>query len=731
MLHRRFEILTIALAACATLLPAQPRHVLQGHLNPRAESRFDQGPADPAQRMEMTVVLRRTPAQQKALDQLLEEQQAATSPQYHRWLSPEQFADRFGAAKDDVDRLAAWLTSNGFAVTRTSRGRDSLSFTGTAAQVEAALGTPIHRFQLGAERHFANTAEPSVPAEFAHLVAAFRGLHDFRPKAPRRNAVRRPVSVRGKAANSQFVTDTYPGVNVLAPDDLATIYNVNALYRAGVDGTGMSIAVAGQSDVDLADIEYFRQAFNLPARDPQLVLVPGSQDPGKNDAEGEADLDLEWAGAMARNANVLYVYSQDAFDSAFYAIDEALAPVLTFSFGGCEWRMQQSDLATITAEAQKAAAEGITWIASSGDSGAAGCEDQNGGYTTAITRMSVNVPASLPSVTGVGGTEFNENGGSYWAASLRGNGGSAMSYIPEGAWTDEDYIQQNQGSGYASTGGGASRFFAKPAWQVGAGVPADGARDVPDVALTASWFHDPYTLISGGQFIPNGGTSAAAPTFAGIVVLLNQYLMATGAQPYPGLGNINPALYRLAQTAPQAFHDVTSGSNMVPCVVSSTQDCTTGSMGYRAGTGYDQATGLGSIDAAALAQAWGAATSSKPRLVITQFTASTRVTAGGSFNLNLVVTNQGTADAGAFEMRVYFTADGSMATANPHYIYCDPKGLAAGASYACSGNIDLSTGIGPGTYFLLANADFNNSVLQDDRSGDIATASTGAVTVTR
>jgi subtilase family serine protease len=701
-------ILAVALSYPLSTLSAQPRLVLKGHLHPRAEARYDEGAVESSTRMELTLMLQRTSAQQSELDMLLAAQHDTASPQYHRWLTPEQFADRFGASQSDVDRLSQWLASNGFSDSRISRGRDFISFTAAAGQVEAALHTPIHRFRVAGEAHYSNAAEPSVPEELSHLIAGFRGLNDFRPKPPHRNNVGRPVSIKGKALRPDFYTQLYPGVNVLAPDDLATIYNVNALYRAGIDGTGQLIAVAGESDIDLNDIRNFRQAFGLPARDPRMILVPGSQNPGKNGAEGEADLDLEWAGAVARNATVLYVFSQDAFDSAFYAIDQALAPVLTFSFGGCELRMTKTDIATISGAAQKAAAEGITWIASSGDSGSAGCEDQNGGGMTAITRMNVNVPASLPWVTGVGGSEFNEGRGNYWAGSLRSNGGSALSYIPEGAWTDEDYIAQNEGAGFASSGGGASRFFAKPTWQAGLGVPNDGHRDVPDVALTASWFHDPYALITGGEFVPNGGTSAAAPTFAGMVVLLNQYLMAAGAQQYPGLGNINPALYHLAQTAPSAFHDITSGSNIVPCVIDSTQDCATGYMGFQAGTGYDQVTGLGSVDAFALAHAWSAATSRSARLAVTQFTTSTKVQVGGSWNLNLVIANQGTADAGAFEMRVYLTANGDMSTASPHYVYCDAKSLAAGASFTCSGTLTLNSGIGPGVYVPLAIADYNN-----------------------
>jgi subtilase family serine protease len=488
--------------------------------------------------------------------------------------------------------------------------------------------------------------------------------------------------------------------------------------------------VAGASDIDLADVEAFRDAFGLSFNDPVKILVPGMQNPGVNDAEGEADLDLEWSGGIARNATILYVFSADVDAAAYYVIDQALAPVLSYSFGQCEFRESQSSVRTAASQAQKAAAEGITWLVSSGDSGAAGCEDQNGYYTSSITRANVNVPADLPWVTAVGGSEFNEGYGSYWASRAGPNFGSALMYVPEGSWTDENYIAQNQQTGFASSGGGASFYFSKPKWQTGPGVPNDGGRDVPDVALTASWFHDPYALISGGQFMPSGGTSAAAPSFAGIVALLNHYLMATGAQSYPGLGNINPALYALAQNSPGAFHDITSGSNVVPCVMNSTQDCTTGFFGYSAGPGYDLVTGLGSVDAYALAGAWRAAVGS-PHLVITKFTASTVVKANGPFSMMLTVANEGHADAGAFEMRAYFTTNGDISTANQFYTYCDVNSLAVGANFTCTGSIPLASTVAPGTYYVLGVADANNSVPQVDRSAGVALASTGPLTVTR
>jgi subtilase family serine protease len=345
--------------------------------------------------------------------------------------------------------------------------------------------------------------------------------------------------------------------------------------------------------------------------------------------------------------------------------------------------------------------------------------------------MNPNLPASLPYVTAVGGSEFTEGNGNYWARTPGRNGGTALSYVPEGAWTDENFIAQNDLSGFASSGGGASWFFGKPAWQAGLGVPNDNARDVPDVALTASWFHDPYALITDGSFVPNGGTSAAAPAFAGIVSLINQYLMKTGAQRSSGLGLINPMLYSIAQSTPAAFHDIVTGSNIVPCVTRSTQDCTTGSMGYKAAPGYDLVTGLGSVDAYTLALNWRSTTSKSARLAITQFTASTTARVGGAFTVSLAITNRGDLDAGASQAGVFFTSDGTMSTANNFSLSCDVKSLAVGATSTCSGTVDLGSSIVPGVYRILGVVDVNKSVPQSDRSAGTALASTGPLTVTQ
>jgi len=386
------------------------------------------------------------------------------------------------------------------------------------------------------------------------------------------------------------------GIHYVTPDDIATIYDVQPLYAAGIDGTGQAIAIMGQSDIALSDIRSFRQQFGLPPKDPQMILV--GNDPGKNGSEGEADVDLEWSGALARNATIFYVYAQNVFTAAQYAVDQNIAPVMSTSFSFCEREVVPAYRSVV----QQANAQGITWVTSSGDAGAAGC-DRNSYVSQATRGLSVNFPASIPEVTAVGGTTFAEGNGNYWAPNNTATGASAVSYIPERAWNDTAVLNQ-----LWSTGGGSSVYFSKPAWQQGPGVPADGARDVPDIALAASFEHDGYLTVIQGSLVSAGGTSVGTPEFAGIVALLSQALWQ-GAQGPGRLGNINPVLYRLAQTTTDVFHDITSGDNMVPCAPGS-PDCTSGSVGYTAGPGYDLVTGLGSVDANNLVTEWPVASSS-------------------------------------------------------------------------------------------------------------------------
>jgi len=614
---------------------------LKGNIHPNASPAFDAGPADPSMKLDhVMVMLNRSAAQQADLDRLLAEQQDRSSRNYHAWLTPEQFGDRFGASPSDVAQVVSWLQSEGLAVDEVSRARNWIWFSGTAGQMQTALRTEMRRYNVAGESHFANATEPSVPAAIEPLVSGIQGLDDFYPKP---GQSRRLLSSSGPANSVRPQFDNFDGAHFLAPDDLATIYNLTPLYKAGYDGSGQRIVVAGQSAVSLADIQGFRQYFGLPNNDPHFVLVPGTPDPGHTSSEIEADLDIEWAGAVARKANIIYVYSISAGLSAAYAIDQNLAPIITYSFSLCERLASQTTLTSTRAMAQQANAQGITWLAASGDAGAAGCDPQAGlpnAKPAASLGLSTGFPASLPEVTAVGGTQFDEAGGSYWSSFSSATHASALSYIPEKAWNESG------AQGLEATGGGLSSHFLKPSWQVAPGVPSMNFRAVPDVSLSAA-IHDGYLIRRGGQLQLQGGTSAATPSFAGILAIVNQYQELNGVETRSGLGNINPNLYILAQTSPGVFHDITAGDNVVACV-GGTPDCFDGTLGYAAGPGYDSVTGLGSVDgfnlAVNLTKQWTTPTISllNPASVISGAGNFTLAVTGSGFDSGSVVQWMGT-----------------------------------------------------------------------------------------
>jgi uncharacterized protein (TIGR03437 family) len=571
------------------------RTVTLGQSQPRALARYDRGRVDPAFPVPyVTMLLKPSGAQQSNLDSLLAAQQDPSSPDYHRWLSPEQFAGRFGIGDGDVATLVGWLNSQGLKIHDVARGRQWITFSGGAGDIGRAFHTEIHRYQVNGRNHFANATELSIPAGFQSVVAGFTGLDDFYKRSnptPRGNVV-----TLGPAYTSA------KGNHYLAPADFATIYDIDPLYGNGIDGTAQTIAVVGTSDIFLGDIEAFQSQFNLPMNDPQVITY--GNDPGfDSGAMLEADLDLEWSGAIAPNSTIIYVNAIGPFLAVEYVVDTNIAPIISMSYGNCE----AGATPALEILGQQANAQGITWLASSGDSGAAGCDIQDD-FSQAGKGLAVNLPASFPEVTGVGGTQFNEGSGTYWATKNGVSSSSALSYIPETAWNET-----TDGNPLGASGGGASIFFGKPLWQTGAGVPNDNARDVPDVAMSASAVHDAYLVYSSGNLYAVGGTSAPTPAFAGMVALLTHYLMSKGLEKQLGLGNINPTLYRLAQTAPTAFHDVTSGNNIVPCVQGS-PNCLDGSIGYSAGPGYNLVTGLGSVDLNNLVTHWKAGGTSSTTL---------------------------------------------------------------------------------------------------------------------
>jgi hypothetical protein len=587
---------------------------LQGNLHPLAHPQYEQGRVDPSSKIErITMLFQKTPAQKADLDALLAAQQNPTSPSFHQWLTPAQYGDRFGIAQVDLEKVAAWLQAHGLIVVETPASKNFIVFGGTAAQVETAFHTEIHNYATSDRRFYAISSEPSVPAALATVVAGFRGLDNYQLKP---HSIRKSTSSGTPQPN---FTSGVTGNHFVGPGDFAAIYDLNPLYSPGtaIDGTGQTIVVVGQSNVVLADIAAFRAASGMAAKAPIMTLVPSSTDPGVVDSgdEQESSIDIEWAGAVAKNATIHFVYSGNGvFDALQYAVSQNFAPIISISYGSCEALNPAAIIDAWVSVAQQANSQGITIVSSTGDGGASDCDGTLGNYP-AILGLSVDVPASLPYVTGVGGTEFDEGNGAYWLGGV-GNEvrDSAKSYIPEKVWNDS-----SSAVGLFAGGGGASLLFGKPTWQTGTGVPSDGVRDVPDISLNASPAHDPYLVClqftprnsttftsncvngfrySDGSLIAYGGTSFGAPTFSGILALINQ---RTGSA---GQGNINYILYPLAANSSTAFHDITTGDNTSACILG-TQDCSTaGSFGFFAGTGYDLASGLGSIDATNLVNAW-------------------------------------------------------------------------------------------------------------------------------
>jgi subtilase family serine protease len=606
----------------------EPAVVMGTH--PLARPEFDRGRVDGSMKINRAaLVFKLASTQQAALEKLLAEQQDPDSPNYRKWLTPEQYAARFGMSDADLSKVASWLNSQGLTVNGFSRSRTRVFFSGRAAQVESVFRTELHQYQVNDETRFANAIEVSVPAALSGMMLGIRGLDNFRPRP------------RARMVKPNF-TSHVSGNHFVAPGDFATIYNLAALYSAGFDGTGQKIAVAGQTEIHPADIDAFRSAAGLPAKNLQLVAVDGTGfSPGD---EVEADLDVEWSGGVARNATILYVYTGsnsnlNVFDALEFAIENKLAPVISTSYGNCEANLGSFAL-ILRQDVQRANSFGQTVTAASGDSGAADCDLASS--TSATHGFAVDAPASVPEVTGIGGSEFTgdpaavvPSGGTdapattYWGGTSNAtdNLSSAIKYIPEMAWNDTT-ASIAAGNGLSATGGGASTVFTKAQapWQTGL-TPADGHRDVPDVSLTASPLHDGSLICSqaavtltgstatscssgfrdsAGLLSPVGGTSVGAPAFAGIVAILNQAAPSQTATATGGLGNINPTLYALAVSTPSAFHDIKIGDNKVPCTTGST-GCPSGAnpmIGLVAGTGYDMVTGLGSIDANLLVTSW-------------------------------------------------------------------------------------------------------------------------------
>ena len=743
------------------------RVILHGNLHPLIQSGTDLGAIEdslPAGRM--LLLLQRSPEQEAALAGFIQAAHTPGTPAFHQWLKPAEFGRLYGPADSDVAAVTAWLESHGLTVNHVHAGRLAIEFSGAAGQVSEAFQTHIHRYQVNGETHLANAADPSVPAALAPVIAGLAPLNDLHPQPL--------LQVLGRAqfnAKTHQTTPlwTYPQnggvVYVVAPGDFATQYDINSVYTAGTTGTGQSIAIVSASNVDLSLVQAYKSLFGLTANLP-TVVVDGA-DPGQNSAAIEAYLDIEISGSVAPGASVLlYTSGGTALTNglalaAMRAVEDDQAGVISVSYSVCEQDLGQSGNAFWSALWQQAAAQGQTVFVSAGDSGSAGCDNFDS-QQVAYGGLQVNGIASTPYNIAVGGTDFfysqysgtpsaiSSQLSTYWTTSSTTSPTVSLKQtIPEQAWNDffglnlydsgNPALQPSElivaGGGGASSAAlypsGIAVGYPKPAWQTGTGVPTDHVRDLPDLSLFAANGYnysfypicaspgDCSNLTTSGAVVITGvgGTSVSSSAMAAIQSLINQ---STGAW----AGQANFIYYPLAAKQPSAFHDVSIGGNRVLCYPG-TANCVAGAAasnssgyyvenGYSAGTGYDLATGLGSVDVANLIKYWNSVTFTPTTTTLSVNPAT--LVHGKTATVSGTVAR--TSGSGTPTGSVSLTGNDGMT----HYAAIDDLALAAGSFYASVDNLPGGTYQltavygGDGTYAASKSAPFIVTVTPENNT---------------
>jgi subtilase family serine protease len=705
--------------------------ILHGNTRPEATANNDRGALPFDTRMEhMMLQLQRSPEQEKALRQYIDELETPGSPNYHKWLTAQEFGERYGLSQRDLDAITGWLTGHGLTVNVVYTNRVLIDFSGTAGQVHEAFQTEIHALDVDGVKHYANMSDPKIPAALAPAVVGVVSLHNFTPHTNYK--LRSQYTV---ASDEQLVV----------PADLAKIYNVNPLFTAGTSGQGQTVVVIEDTNVySTTDWTTFRSTFGLSTYTSgsftQVHPAPPSgtnncTNPGvlTNGADGEAILDAEYASAAAPNAAIELASCADA--SSFGGLialqnllNESATPpaIVSISYGECEAINGAAANATYSSAYQQGVTEGVSVFVSSGDQSAASCDANDNVGTAATHGIGVSGFTSTIYNVSVGGTDFGDayagTTTSYWGSSNSTTFGSALSYIPEIPWEDscasvlistyysasgitygtsgfcnstlgeQDFLGFGGGSGgpsgcatgSATTTGvvsGTCAGYAKPSWQSLVGVPADSVRDIPDVSLFAAngvWGHayvfcysnpgtglggEPCTGAPSGWSLA-GGTSFASPIWAGFQALINQ--KAGDRQ-----GNPNPTYYSLAKTeygasgsttcnstlgngvgASCVFYDVTQGDMDVDCTgthncylpsgtygVLSTSDSSY-AKAYGTTTGWDFATGIGTVNVTNLANAWPASTT--PNFTLSAAPSSVTIAqdgAGGTSTITIAPTD--------------------------------------------------------------------------------------------
>ncbi len=686
------------------------RIMLPGNVRSAALRATDRGAVSDSLPLEhILLVLQRSPQTEAALSSYIATLNEASSPNFHKWLTAEELGTQYGPAQADIAAVTGWLKSQGFTVNTIATTGTTIDFSGTAKQVYAAFGTPLHNLTVDGVAHIANLQDPSIPAALAGVVAGVVSLNDFRPRAfhqdiksvhfdPRTSSQTAESTARttGTVRPDYTIPSGASSYQAVVPGDLATIYNLKPLFSAGISGQGQTIAVIEDTDVySPADWNTFRNTFGLNAYTAGSFTQAhpgGCTDPGDNTDDGEAILDAEWASAAAPSATVELAScanTRTTFGGLLALnglINSANPPkIVSISYGESESENGASANAAYNSAYKNAVAEGISVFVSSGDEGAA---SSDAGAANATHGITVSGFASTPYNVAVGGTDFGDtyagSNTAYWNATNTGTDASAKSYIPEIPWNDSCASQLiATKSGYAATYGtsgfcnssngkanflttasgsggpsgcatgrsqiagvvsGTCKGYAKPSFQAGlVGNPSDGVRDIPDISLFAAngvWGH--YYVYcysntaSGGTpctgapstWSGAGGTSFASPIMAAIQSLVNQktgsawgnpdsiyYSLAANEYGSAGNAGCNSANGNAVGSA-CVFYDVTQGDIDVNCT--GTYNCykpsgtygvlsTTNSAyapAYKTGTGWDFATGIGTVNATNLVSNW-------------------------------------------------------------------------------------------------------------------------------
>ena len=557
------SILSVALMAKAN---QNVPYVLTSQTAPLVSRAHLLGAASAQQKLDLSVGLQLRNRQE--LQSLLSDMYNPHSPLYHHFLTLQQFAAAFGPTAEQQQQVIDYLRHAGLHITHVASNGLLIDASATVAQAEAAFQVAIKTYQAGTRVFYANATPPIIPGSLASLIASIGGLDNSVQMHPLYHLVTpRPGKLKPALDNKSHSIRAHPyGLGGgYGPTELNSAYDATPLLQAGIQGSNQSVAVFELDGYPSSDVTQYFQAYNLGNPSITNVLVDGFNGSAGRGAI-EVDLDIEVVAAMAPKASQI-VYegpntTQGINDTYNQIVTDNKAQITTISWGLCETFTGNAELQTLDHIFSQGAAEGISMFAASGDAGAYDCGDTN---------LAVDSPAGDPHITGVGGTHLQLNNGVYGSESV---------------WSNPNNIQR--GPKGLGGGGGLSSFFKQPNWQTGPGVQnqySNGYREVPDVSADAdpaTGYSVYCTAVASGcnlSWQMLGGTSAAAPLWAGSTALINEYLQQ---QHKARLGFANPVLYGL-QNASQPFlpfHDITSGNNLF----------------YPSTAGYDQASGWGSPD---------------------------------------------------------------------------------------------------------------------------------------